>query len=1141
MAKRKVIKQATTVRVSKQASAVQVSVPRSNGAKVSSGRAVRATPLTEKERASRKFVASAGGFNNRTANFYGSGDVSMGSGSNWYSPQLSTDFLEKPQNLRERRAWYRHFYNSTEIVGAGIDLHSTVPLSKIKLQKPKAKNAQLAEYSYRFFNRMVDRLDLLKTLSEMSHEYWLIGNCVLGDSLVRTPSGYVPIQDIEVGDLVLTHKGTYQETEVTMNFPDKEVLSFKVQGRSKPLSVTEEHPVEIYKDGRFTFVDAKDVKVGDFVKQVAPRDVEDVETVDYCTEGPITLTDKGYTRKTVIEHSRDKEALRVRSGLIDILTNLEEATILSRAGICETLKCSNYTLNNVLTTLDQECSVPFRGRIGAEGFGKGSKTEWFPLTEKIEANPKYAITREQEFEVPHKLNIDEDFMYLAGYWLGDGTLGRDNSRPDSWGRGIWYVCFGEGASDPQHARIKRILEEKLGPNCLTERRSKGMVYLHVKANPAFIEWWSSNFGDTCSGNTRKSIPEWVRRLPSNKVDALLAGMVDSDGSLLIQGANNTKYITISSSSASLIKDIWDTAVSSKILAYESSRDVTRNGTGVLEGRGPMGMCSGTITILGEESCSRIEKYLSKEYKHTTGYRAPKVVTDGEFYGYPVKSIELEENLHRVYNLQVAKEHTFVVDGHSTHNCFAYAEDHNPYEGLAQEAKGALLARGKAQSDMLLKNYRITDKDPNYIGWRKIIILPPDQVRVTRVPFADLPLVEYTPDPETKAAIQKYQESDGEAFKGLSEASRPAVPKAIHDKVSTNGSIPLEQDPSAGSFVYHLARKKSQYETMGVSILERCVNTLLVKDKLRQAQTSIASRHMTPTRVVSSDGLSEYDVEDLRAQVDMSLMDPDYSIIANYTIDWEEYGSNQRLLDLSAEFERYDSDLYAGLGVTKEMMTGEASYSGSKITLELLNIKYMLYRDMLQSYIEKKLFEPVARKKGFVETDRFGTENVIYPTVSFARLSIRDNDAVFDQLMQLYNKGSLPIEDIFDLLGIDAETAKVKLKKDLLTVNDAAFNDLIRGAYQAAGTEIPNQTDIMQKLAENMGLTMNPAGAGEEGGEADAGGGGGLRFASSKPKVNDPKAEFLKLAEEDPEGFKAAVALMSKRAATIKVKVKNGKG
>lgn len=457
------------------------------------------------------------------------------------------------------------------------------------------------------------------------------------------------------------------------------------------------------------------------------------------------------------------------------------------------------------------------------------------------------------------------------------------------------------------------------------------------------------------------------------------------------------------------------------------------------------------------------------------------------------------------------------------NAFCFAEDHLPYEGLGAEASEALKLKGKARSDMLLKEFGITDSDPNYQGLMKIIILPPDQVRPTKIPFADNPLIEYVPDPETKSAISRYEETHGQAFEGLSESSRPKIPESIRQAVSDGGALPLDTDPNTGSFVYHMARKKSQYEIMGVSILERCINTLLINDKLRQAQTSIASRHMTPIRVVTGEQLSDMDVEDLRQQVDMALMDPDYSIISNYTINWEEYGSNQRLLELTAEYEHQDNDLYAGLGVTKEMLTGEASYSGSKISMEILNTQYLLFRDMLQEYVEKYLFEPVARRKGFIETDEYGEEHLIYPKFTFSRMSLRDSDSAFEQAFQLYQKGSLPVETILEFLGFDAELAEAKLKKDLWTVNDASFNALVQASYQAAANDLVAKSNLTSRAAESLGLEIMPAPPPEGGAPgADAGGGGGLRFA------NEDMTKLLKLAGEDPEGIAKVLEYLQKR-------------
>src|SRR5215467_2871346 len=64
-------------------------------------------------------------------------NTAMASASSFFSPQLSTDFLELPQSLREKRELYRHFYNTDPIVGQSIDLHTELPLSKVRLATPK--------------------------------------------------------------------------------------------------------------------------------------------------------------------------------------------------------------------------------------------------------------------------------------------------------------------------------------------------------------------------------------------------------------------------------------------------------------------------------------------------------------------------------------------------------------------------------------------------------------------------------------------------------------------------------------------------------------------------------------------------------------------------------------------------------------------------------------------------------------------------------------------------------------------------------------------------------------------------------------------------------------------------------------------
>ena len=363
---------------------------------------------------------------------------------------------------------------------------------------------------------------------------------------------------------------------------------------------------------------------------------------------------------------------------------------------------------------------------------------------------------------------------------------------------------------------------------------------------------------------------------------------------------------------------------------------------------------------------------------------------------------------------------------------------------------------------------------NYKGWTSIRVLPPEQIRMETFNFTDERIIELIPDSKTKGIIEKYQQGDKDAIRVVE-----SMPVDVVKAVVEGSNIALNTDPMAGSFVHYLANRKSDYDPRGRSILERCMRALVYRDKLRQAQTSIASRHMTPIRIVFGEDLDAADVEALREQVDMALQDPDYSIIANFQVNWEEMGADQRLLDLSGEYDLTDRQLYAGLGVTEGLLSGESSYSGDRINLEVINTRYMLLREQLQDLVENAFFRPMCARMGFVEEDEDGEERVIVPTLSFTRLALRDNRDTFDALYNLYTKGSLDVDTILELLNLDPVAVRERIERDLFTVNDPTFNEVLRGIYGDAGRAIAEKSDASEKIATVLGLKMAAPTEGDE--------------------------------------------------------------
>lgn len=389
-------------------------------------------------------------------------------------------------------------------------------------------------------------------------------------------------------------------------------------------------------------------------------------------------------------------------------------------------------------------------------------------------------------------------------------------------------------------------------------------------------------------------------------------------------------------------------------------------------------------------------------------------------------------------------------------------------------------------------------------WDKMIVLPPEEVNITRIPCTDVSMVEYNPEmtmqiiKNVKGIIEDFKEVsqlkpylDEEEYNMISK-----MPFELLKHVVENEKIMMDTDPytgegesKVGSFVYHLARRRHEYFDLGVSILERVLIPLLMKEHYKYTQLSLASRNMTPRNKVSAPNVPAEQLDNLREQIDLSMLDPDYTVCTNYEWDWTLIGADQRLIDLQREYEVIENQLFAGLGVTRELLTGEGMYSGGRITVEILNTRYMMVRELFVNMVEENIFKPIAEANGFYEVDKDGYKTYFYPHLSFNRLTIRDNAEVFDSLFQLYQKGSLPVDTILELFNIDTDEVTRKLKRDTFTVKDSSYNDMLRRIYDNVADKVAEGTDLADRIIGNLtgpdGKPLNkvtPEGQAPEGGQ-----------------------------------------------------------
>jgi len=403
-----------------------------------------------------------------------------------------------------------------------------------------------------------------------------------------------------------------------------------------------------------------------------------------------------------------------------------------------------------------------------------------------------------------------------------------------------------------------------------------------------------------------------------------------------------------------------------------------------------------------------------------------------------------------------------------------------YEGMVKRLK--LFDRLHSmlyESNIIGNAFLFVEFDEDKKEWSHISILPPEEILISKIPLSDKAKIQYRPE-IISHIIQQYsipvssKESYDSFVKSLSNEEREVLENIPYELakqlVKNNGVLTMDTDPFSGdgehkigSFVYHFSEKRHDYYDLGTSPLECVLIPLLMKEHYKYTQLSLASRNMTPRNKISAPEIGEEELQQLRAEVDMSMLNPDYTIVTNYEWNWELIGAENRLIDLSREYAEIDEQFFAGLGVTKEILTGEGMYSGSKISAELLNTKYLFKREMMQNFVEESLFLPIAEENGFYEVDEWGNKRYFYPKLSFTRLSIRDNAEVFDSLFQLYQKGSIPIDTILDLFNLDSDEIHEKLKMDMFTVKDAAYNDMLRSVYNDIATKVVEGTDLADQM------------------------------------------------------------------------------
>jgi intein/homing endonuclease len=417
-----------------------------------------------------------------------------------------------------------------------------------------------------YLNKAIKALNQLRMIEDSLVIYRL---CLIGDTRVKTDTGYSYIKELNVGDAVYAYDNrvdTLVKTQVTNKWMTGTKKTYTVKSKHHNITGTDTHPVLVYDS---TTKEVKYIPIKDLepkkhsLTYIKPEPTNDIVLFSDVRERAYCIKDKNFWPSFKLE------------GKEKFIETLSEKTDIKATRIRNFLYGSQFIEASVLETL---------------------KTE-LPELENLEYEEKYYGFCNNELNLPEF--VTPEFARLFGFLLGDGSVGKNR------------VVFAEGEDEEQNLYYANLMQTYFG-NC-NRYDSKTRKYTNYTTNNTLASELLVSLG-YIPGAKNKRIPNWTFNASDEIKRQMVLGLLDADGHYrdLVSGFS----CEISLCNKKLIEDIKELWTSIGLCSGHIRHRVREGGMRIVgEEKEPRMMPTTECyeLYLSEYELPKFEKIMSVEY------------------------------------------------------------------------------------------------------------------------------------------------------------------------------------------------------------------------------------------------------------------------------------------------------------------------------------------------------------------------------------------------------------------------------------------------------------------------------------------------------------------------------------------------